>query len=237
MTENPNPGPADATVRLPHPPAPGEPYGASYPPGPAYASGGQYPPPSYGTPPPPRAAGPVRPRLLWVFLAWALFVVLLIVGVGGFAGGLFSTISDVAPAKTFAGGQAVSARLDPKDKPAIYAAADQPTNVSCEVRGDQDEKVTLTQPKTSQTVAIGDRKWELLFTVGVPSAGTYQVSCDGEGVTFGIGKELTASGGKLGGAIALLALPFLGFLAAVIVTIVVLVRRSANRRRPPTHSP
>ncbi|OPG14703.1 hypothetical protein [Microbispora sp. GKU 823] len=65
----------DVTLRMPHP----------------------FPPP-YG------GSRPIRPRLLWIFLSWALFVVLLVAGVGGFAGGLFSTIGDAAPTTTFSGG-------------------------------------------------------------------------------------------------------------------------------------
>jgi hypothetical protein len=210
----------------------GQPHGPQ-PPGygqqpPAY--GAQYPPPGYGAPA--TAAGPIRPRVLWIVLAWVLFLVLLIVGIGGFAGGLFSTINDAAPTKTFGSGQTVSVPLDPKDKPVIYAAADQPTDVQCRVDGTENQKITLTQPGGSQTITVGNTKWELLFNVGVPAAGTYQVTCDGQGVKFGIGKNFVGSAGKLvGGAVALVALPAVGFLIAVTVTIVVLVRRSGARKR------
>ena len=181
---------------------------------------------------PPQATGPIRPRVLWIVLAWLLFLVLLIVGIGGFAGGLFSTINEAAPSTTFGSGKTVSVPLDPKDKPVIYAAAAQPTDVQCQVQGSANQKITLTQPSTSQTVTVGDTKWELLFHVGVPAQGTYQVTCEGEGVKFGVGKELVGSAGKLvGGAIAMIALPFVGFLIAVVTTIVVLVRRSGARKR------
>lgn len=197
----------------------------------------EYPPPG-GTPlprPAPPAYGPpapVRPRLLWVFLSWVLFVVLLVAGVGGFAGNLFSLVGDAAPATTFSGGQSVRVTLDPADSPAIYAAADQPTDVRCQVGDGDDPAVRLTRPAASQTVTVNGTRWELLFEVGVPRPASYQVSCEGDGVRFGVGRNLASGVGRLvGGAIALLALPTLGFLAAVVVTVVVLVRRSAARRR------
>lgn len=65
------PAPADVTLRMPHP----------FPP--AYAG--------------PR---PIRPRLVWIFLSWALFVVLVVAGVGGFAGGLFSTLATPRPPRS-----------------------------------------------------------------------------------------------------------------------------------------
>ncbi|MGI5160016.1 hypothetical protein [Microbispora sp. CA-102843] len=200
------PPPADVTLRMPHP----------------------FPPP-YGE------SRPIRPRLLWIFLSWALFVVLLVAGVGGFAGGLFSTIGDAAPRTIFSGGQSVNVALDPADKPAIYAAVDQPTDVRCQLGDGADPRVRLTRPAVSQTVSLNGTTWELLFEAGVPEAGTYQLACEGDGVRFGVGRQLAGgalvSGALVGGAIALLALPTVGFLAALIVTIVVLARRSAARRR------
>ncbi|WP_155338121.1 hypothetical protein [Acrocarpospora corrugata] len=189
----------------------------------------------YAPPPPPYAAPrpPIRPRVLWIVLSWVLFLVLLVVGVLGFAGGIFSSINDAAPTTTFASAETVKVQLDPVAKPAIWASADQATNVECQVQGaNPDQKVTLTQPTVSQSLTLGSDQWEMLFAVGVPAAGQYQVSCDGEGVKFGVGRELAAGADKIvGGVIALLALPVIGFLIAVVTTIVVLVKRSGARKR------
>ncbi|WP_285704275.1 hypothetical protein [Microtetraspora sp. NBRC 16547] len=224
MTDNQNPFPDDAR-------GPSRPYAQAtpYAQEPSRTQGTPYPQGAYGTPPPP---GPVRPRILWIVLAWVLFLVLLVVGVAGFAGGLTSTIKDAASITTFESGKSVSVELDPKDKPAIYASSDQRADISCEVAGAPGLDVKLTRPSTSQTFTYGDTTWEMVFQIGTPAAGTYQVSCEGEGVTFGVGKEIIGSVGKLvGGAIAMVALPILGFLVAVIVTIVVLVRRGGARKR------
>ncbi|NAS23111.1 hypothetical protein GT755_15600 [Herbidospora sp. NEAU-GS84] len=191
---------------------------------------GQQPHPYYSAPPP---QGPVRPRILWIVLAWLLFIVMSVAGVFAFAGGVFSSISDVAPTTTFSSGETVKVNLDPAQKPAIWAAADQPTDVQCQVTGGSpDDKITLSKAIGEQTVTVDGTKWEMLFSIGVPAAGEYQAACDGEGVRFGVGKELlAAAGGLVGGTALLLGLPALGFLIAVLTTVVVLVRRSRARRR------
>jgi hypothetical protein len=161
--------------------------------------------------------------------------VLGVVGVVGFAGGLFKTITDAAPTKTFQSGGSVSVTLDPKDKPIIYASANGPANVVCLAQDASGNKASLTQPTTSQTVTADGRVWEAVFDIGVPSAGTYEVGCkseEGKQVLFGVGKSLVANAGALAGGVAsLFLLPLGGFLFALIVTIVVLVRRSRNRKR------
>lgn len=213
--------------------------GAPFPPSDPSAAQAWAPPPR-GSYPPPQAGRPakVRPRLLWVWLAWLFAIVCGVAGIVGFAGGIFSTLNDAAPAKSFGSGTAQSVSLDPKDKPAIWAAADQPSNVQCEVRGGSDQKITLTQPAGSQTLTIGSTKWELLFKIGVPAAGTYQVTCqaeDASSVRFGVGKELTASAnGLVGGVVVLFVVPLAGFAVALTTTIVVLVRRGRNRRQAAT---
>ncbi|WP_062442316.1 hypothetical protein [Herbidospora daliensis] len=206
---------------------------------------GQQPHPYYGAPqspyggPPPQ--GPIRPRILWIVLSWVFFLVTLVVGGVLFAAGVGSTIAnigEIAPSSSFQGGETVKVTIDPADSPAIWAAAGQPTDVQCQVTGaDPSRQITLDKAAGSQTLTYDGTEWEMLFTIGVPAKGEYQVACDGEGVTFGVGKQLLsavtadAAGGLVGGLAALVILPGLGFLIAVIVTIVVLVRRGRARRR------
>ncbi|GAB1816993.1 hypothetical protein [Herbidospora sp. RD11066] len=216
------------------------PYGQSH---------GQQPHPYYGAPqapygspygaPPPQ--GPIRPRVLWIVLSWVFFLVTIVVGGVIFATGVSSTIAnigEIAPQSSFQGGETVKVNLDPADSPAIWAAAGQPTDVSCQVTGaDASQKITLDKAVGNQTLSYNGNDWEMLFTIGVPAAGEYQVACDGEGVTFGVGKQLLsavtgeAAGGLVGGLAALVILPGIGFLLALITTIVVLVRRGRARRR------
>ncbi|MBX6386349.1 MAG: hypothetical protein IRZ07_25810 [Microbispora sp.] len=216
MYENPDFAPSDATMRVRRP-------------APAYDATLRM---AHPVPPPYGGRRPVRPRLLWIFLSWVLFLVLLVAGIGGFADGLFSALGTVAPRTTFSSGQSVDVALDPADKPALYAASDGPASVSCRLGDGTDPGVRLTRPAVSQTITLNGTSWELVFEIGVPRAGIYRISCEGDGVTFGVGRQLSGGAGTLvGGTLALIALPTVGFLAAVIVTIVVLVRRSAARRR------
>jgi hypothetical protein len=204
--------------------------------------GGQgYGAPSYGAPQspygaPPPSSGAVRPRLLWVVLAWVVAVVCVGVGIAGFTGGLFKTLNDAAPSKTFQSGGSTVATVDPADKPALYASSSGPANVTCVAENTATgAKAKLTNPTTAQTVTAGGRVWELLFDIGVPATGEYTFTCqaqEGKQVAFGVGKSVTANAGALaGGVLALILVPLAGFLLALIVTIVVLVRRSRFRKR------
>ncbi|MEO3810460.1 hypothetical protein ABGB17_15790 [Sphaerisporangium sp. B11E5] len=208
-------------------PPPGQGYG-----GPSYGA----PSPGYGAPP--STGGQVRPRLLWIFLAWIVAVVCVGIGVAGFAGGLFKTLDDAAPDKTFQSGGSVVAAVDPAERPALYASSSGPANVTCIAESTATgRKAKLTNPATAQTITADGRLWELLFDIGVPAAGEYRFTCqaeEGQRVVFGVGKALTANSGALvGGVAALFLVPLGGFLLALIVTIVVLVRRSRFRKRMP----
>ncbi|MFC4584676.1 hypothetical protein [Sphaerisporangium corydalis] len=260
MTEN-DPRPNDETARPPRSPSPGGPYGPpsynapSGAPGhggpPGYGPpGGGYGGPGHGAPPPgfqqrpgygaaPPARVPVKPSVLWIVLAWIIAVVCIGFGVAGFAGSLVKTVNDLAPTQTFEGGATISAVLDPKDKPVLYASvttsAPGGTSVTCLAQDASGGKASLTRPVAAQTISANGRVWELMFNIGVPAPGTYTIGCQAEGdnkVLFGVGKSLTASAGTLvGGVASLIVLPLGGFLFAVIVTIVVLVRRNRSRKR------
>jgi hypothetical protein len=77
-------------------------------------------------------------------------------------------------------------------------------------------------------VADGATRWELAFRITVPGPGTYQVRCTGEGVTFGIGKELRG-GNMVVWMVLLIVLPSLGFIGAMVTTVIVLGKRRADR--------
>jgi len=209
--------------------APQQPYGQpSYQGGPPH----NYPPSGYGPPqgPPPR--GKIKPGLGWIVGVWLLAVLSLIVGIGGFAGGLLGAISDAAPTRTFAPGEQATVALDPADKPAIYVSTSGPTNFECSLTGGTNPP-SLKKPSSQQVVQGTDGvTWEMGLQVGVEQAGDYQVQCTADpeaGTTFGVGREL-AAGSLVGGSIILFLVPTAGFLLAVVVTIVVLVKRSRARK-------
>ncbi|MFF5211894.1 hypothetical protein [Streptosporangium sp. NPDC000396] len=208
--------------------APQQPYGQPYQAGPppGYAPGG------YGAPQGPPPAPKIKPSVGWIVSAWLVFVLSVIVGFGGFVGGIFSAVTDAAPTETFGSGQTVTVSLDPADNPAIYVATSGRTEFTCELQ-DGPAPARLQQPRGQQTVASTDGvAWELGLRVGVDKAGDYKLTCTTEGANarFGVGKEIDP-GSVVGGAVALVAVPGAGFLLAVVVTIVVLVKRSGARKR------
>ncbi len=197
--------------------------------GPSYG----YAPPGYGAPQGPPPAGKIKPGIGWIVGVWLLALVSIIVGIGGFAGGVLGAVTSAAPTKTFAPGENTTVTLDPADKPAIYVSTSGPTNFECTLTGGTGTP-SLQKPLVQQTVSGSDGVvWEMGLQIGVEQAGDYQVTCTAdpvEGTTFGVGREL-AAGSLVGGVIALFAVPGIGILLAIIVTIVVLVKRGNARKR------
>ncbi|MFD0659396.1 hypothetical protein [Thermocatellispora tengchongensis] len=174
----------------------------------------------------------IRPKLTWVWLSWVVAILCLIGGVAGGVAGLFGSVSDVAPATPFAPGQTASVTLDPADQPALYIATDQNVNYECSI----DNGGKLTRSAVSQNVTVNNVNWQLILNIEVPKAGTYKVACatqeNAPDVRFGVGRNLGDVASGLGGSVAVLfGVPTAGFLFAIIVTIVVLVRRSGARKR------
>jgi len=193
-----------------------------------------YAPPGYGAPqgsPPP--SGKIKPGIGWIVGVWLLALVSIIVGIGGFAGGILGAVTDASPTRTFAPNEAATVTLDPADKPAIYVATGGPTKFECTLTGGTSTP-RLQKPDVQQTVAGSDGvTWEMGLRVGVDQAGEYQVQCSAdpaEGTTFGVGRELSADS-LVGGVAALFLIPGIGILLAIVVTIVVLVKRSGARKR------
>ncbi|MER6826675.1 hypothetical protein ABT352_11865 [Streptosporangium sp. NPDC000563] len=192
-----------------------------------------YAPPGYGAPQGPPPSGKIKPGIGWIVGVWLLALVSIVVGIGGFAGGILGAVTDAAPTRTFAPGETATVALDPADKPAIYVATGGPTKFECTLTGGTSTP-RLQKPDIQQTVAGSDGvTWEMGLRVGVDQAGDYQVQCSADpadGTTFGVGRELSADS-LVGGVAALFLIPGIGILLAIVVTIVVLVKRSGARKR------
>ncbi|GIH98554.1 hypothetical protein [Planobispora takensis] len=218
-----------------------QPYG-----GPQYGQQQQYGQqagvPSYGYAPagtaPQGPQGPqkVKPGIGWIVGAWIIAVLAIVGGVAGSAGSLFDTVTDAAPSSSVGPGEVLTVKVDPADasnRPAIYVSATQAVRYECAFQegGPQGQ---LAQPGVQTTVTGTDGvPWELGLRVGAPQAGDYKIVCslpEGGDARFGVGQEL-AAGQFAGGIVLLFVVPLAGFLLAVIVTIVVLVKRSRARKR------
>lgn len=192
---------------------------------------GGFPPQGYGALPyTPVDKRQIRPRLLWIWLAWLVAVVAVIGGVAGFVSGVLSTVEAAAPSETFPPGETRSLTLDPADRPTLYVATPQLIAYECTISDG-----TLTNAAGSTTVTINGVVWRHILDVNVPRAGEYQLRCDirgdATGVRFGVAKSLGTTVAGLGGSVLLLLIAFGGVLMAIIVTIVVVVRRSSARKR------
>ncbi len=111
-----------------------------------------------------------------------------------------ANIGEIAPKTTFTGGETVKVALNPADSPAIWAAAGQPTDVSCQVTGaDASQKITLDKAVGTQTLTYDGTKWEMLVHDRRPGVR----SVPGRPVTaraskFGVGKQLPVGRGRRG---------------------------------------
>ncbi|MFI6926766.1 hypothetical protein ACIBIZ_43010 [Nonomuraea spiralis] len=209
----------------------------------------QQPPPQYGPPPqynqygqygqqpqfPPRIDGKaIKPRLWWIAVVWAVAVVLGVVGVVVFAGGVLSSVSDMAPTATFASGESVKVSLDPAERPAVFIATGTRVNYQCEISGGP-AQAKLVKVNGTQTVSAGGSTWQEILAVNAPAKGEYQLTCatqEQASARFGVGRDvLSAAGGMFGGVAALFLIPGAGLLIGIVGTVVVLVRRSGARKR------
>ncbi|MEU7861761.1 hypothetical protein [Nonomuraea sp. NPDC049141] len=188
----------------------------------------------------PQRSGPqvdpkqIRPRMRWIAVAWGLALLSVVAGVGLFVGGVFNTVTAAAPSKTFAAGESITVPLDPADKPAVYLSSTSQVHYTCRIDGGSGQ-AKLAKVSGTETVSEGATKWQLILVVNAPAKGDYQLTCatqEPASARFGVGRDLVASaGGLVGGVAALVVIPGLGVLAAIITTIMVVTRRSSHRKR------
>jgi hypothetical protein len=173
----------------------------------------------------------LRPRLRWIAVAWGVAAVCVVAGVILFVTGLLNSVDNVAPTRAFAAGEQVTVPLDPAESPAIYLASGTRVHYECQIANG----ATLLPVSGTQNLTVNGTQWQQVLRINAPSAGDYQVTCtvqEDASVRFGVGRDMTtAVGGVLGGVAMLVLIPGIGVLAAIIVTIVVLVRRGSQRKR------
>ncbi|MGN9781829.1 hypothetical protein ACTMTF_10400 [Nonomuraea sp. ZG12] len=211
----------------------------------------QAPPPQYGQQPPfaqygkqPQfgqqyqpGSGPgvdpktLRPQLRWIGVSWGVAALCIAAGVILFVSGLLSSVDNVAPTRTFAAGERVTVALDPAQSPVLYLTSRTRVRYECQIAN----RAKLLPVSGVQTLTVNGTKWQQILRIDAPSAGDYQVTCtvtEGASARFGVGRDMSSAvGGVLGGVVLLVAIPGVGILAAIIVTIVVLMRRSSQRKR------
>lgn len=207
-------------------------------PGPSLQPGQPVTPPygaPYGqSPPAPPSTAEIRPRKRWIFFGWLFFAATLGLGVAVFVSGISSTIDGLTLGKTFASGGSASLEVEPEQLPVIWISPPQ-EDARCWATdtGDPSRRAELNGVRGTQTLEVNQRTWRAVFEISVPAAGTYEVTCGAAGdAVFAVGPSLADSAQEAVSAVAsLIVIPLVGFIVAVSVTVVVLVRRTGARKR------
>jgi hypothetical protein len=159
-------------------------------------------------------------------LTWALCMIVIVSALTWGVLTIRSGFSAVIPTRTFATGDVIAVDLDPADGSAVYAGFDSPGSIGFEisypfVRTVDAECVisgaardtALPQPERNVIITADGVEWHQLLLIRVPQPGRYELRCTGEGVLFGLGKDLPE------GAFT----AFMGILAGVLVTATIAV--------------
>ena len=172
-----------------------------------------------------------------IVLAWAVFVLSAIFGTIGLMRSFTGPEPQPLPSLSapFPSGRDATVALDPDDRPAMYAWAQERISFQCTVKDGDGRSYALTRAKGPVQIPIGEQRWELVFDIGVTKAGDYTAHCrapEGYRAWFRIGSDHSESAGErageaAGNVLASFAVPVAGFLFALIVTVVVVKRRAA----------
>lgn len=141
----------------------------------------------------------------------------------------------------FSPGQTVTVTLDPRDRPAIYAAepshADAIPQTRCSVTSNRGERIRVTGPTEEWSEDVDGTTWAWVRTIEAPAAGDYRVYCQGTGSaqpsSYAIGpadrpREVI---GRIVPIVISVAGCFVGIGIAAAIATVTAHRRHRHRRR------
>lgn len=181
-------------------------------------------------PPPPRIpASELRPGRHWYVTAAAIAVVLIVLGVATGVYRFNSVIDAVDTDDQFANGDTVTLRLEPESERTIWVKhPGRSPGPECDITGPG--VPGLTDPG-ADVFLTRDETWMPLYTIDVPRAGDYTVTCSSQALSrYAIGD----SGGIVafvGGLVPAVLLPVLGIGICVAIVLVTAVRRNGHRKR------
>lgn len=175
-------------------------------------------------------ANELRPGRRWYATAAAISVVLIVLGLAIGVHRFKNVVDAVDTDNRFGDGDTVTLRLDPEHEKAIWIR-DQvsPSHQACDITGPGDPR--LTGPGIDMFLTR-DETWNPLYTIDVPRAGDYKVTCSSQGAPsqYAIGDPggLVTFGGWLALAVSL---PVLGVSVGVGIALVTAFRRRSHRKR------
>ncbi|MFD5148822.1 hypothetical protein [Streptomyces sp. NPDC058401] len=182
-------------------------------------------------PPPQIAANELRPGRHWYAIATAIGVLLIALGAALGVYRLSHAIDSVDTAHRFAGGDTVTLRLEAGSGKAIWVR-DQEFGPSgapeCTITGPGDPG--LADPEIG-VFLTRDETWNPLYTIDVPRAGVYEVTCSPPAQSaYAIGDSggLFALAGRL---MAAVALGVLGIGVFAVIVLVTALRRRSHRKQ------
>ncbi|MFC8090642.1 hypothetical protein [Streptomyces sp. NPDC057301] len=174
-------------------------------------------------------ANELRPCRHWYATAAAITVVLIVLGMAIGVHRFKSAIDAVDTDNQFANGDTVTLRLDPEHEKAIWIKERGPSSdQACGITGPGDPG--FTDPGIDVFLTRNET-WNPLYTIDVPRAGDYKVTCTSQGPSrYAIGDPggLVTFGGWLTLAILL---PALGISIGAAIVLVTAFRRRGHRKR------
>jgi hypothetical protein len=180
-------------------------------------------------PPPQTTANELRPGRHWYVTAAAIAVVLIVLGVAIGVYRFDNAIDAVDTDNQFANGDTVTLRLEPESEKTIWVKyPGRSPGPECDITGPGSPGLTDPGPDVFLT---RDETWMPLYTIDVPRAGDYAVTCSSQALSrYAIG----GSGGMVafaGGLILAVSLPILGITICAVIVLVTAIRRSGHRKR------
>ncbi|WP_309062661.1 hypothetical protein [Streptomyces sp.] len=171
----------------------------------------------------------LRPGRHWYATAAAISVVLIVLGVAIGVYRFKNVINAVDTDNQFANGDTVTLRLDPEHEKAIWIRDRGPSfRQACGITGPGDPG--LTDPGID-VFLTRDETWNPLYTIDVPRAGDYKVTCTSQGPSrYAIGDP----GGFVTFGVRLMPavfLPMLGVGVGAAIVLVTAFRRRGHRKR------
>ncbi|MEU9255246.1 hypothetical protein AB0D66_25760 [Streptomyces sp. NPDC048270] len=182
-------------------------------------------------PPPQIPADELRPSRRRYATAGAIAVVLLVMGVAIGAFRFSDAIDAVDTGHRFANGDIVTLRLEPGGEKAIWIRDEEfgpSADPECSITGPGGPG--LTDPGVD-VFLTRDETWNPLYTIEVPRAGDYQVTCSSQASSqYAIGDDggFLALAGRL---VLAIALPILGITICAVTVLVTAFRRSRHRKQ------
>lgn len=168
----------------------------------------------------------IRPARFWYAIAAGVFVLGVVVAVV-----LIVRLDFPGPEGEFRAGNTHTANLE-REGLTIFADRSV-TGGRCEAADGAGDPIALTEPSGSETVDINGREWKVVLRSEQPQPpGSFTVRCEASdpSATFAVGPH-TSVAGALGQIFAAIGVAVVCGLVALVIVLIVAIRRSAARRR------